>query len=168
MISYQELFEIGETFEAFVGDGLPAETEAARVIQQKLAEPDVISAASLQRLQALKGRYHLLIAAEMWCPDCQINVSAMDYLQRMQPNIDLAIITKGRAEDELKARLQLERISIPVVLVLDAQFNLVGRFIERPQDVITGGDAVKADYRAGKYLESTVRDFLDIFESAQA
>lgn len=86
----------------------------------------------------------------------------MDYLQRNQPNIQLGVITKGRAENELKQRLDLERISIPFVLVLNDQFQPVGRFIEQPRAVIDGGNAVKPDYRAGEYLESTVQDFLDI------
>jgi hypothetical protein len=106
------------------------------------------------------------VAGEMWCPDCQINVTVMDYLQRAQPNIQLGVITKGRAENELKQRLELERISIPFVLVLNDQFQPVGRFVERPRAVIDGGDAVKPGYRAGGYLESTVQDFLDIFEAA--
>jgi hypothetical protein len=50
--------------------------------------------------------------------------------------------------------------------VLDEQFEPVGRFVESPQAVIEGGDAVKADYRAGKYLESTLQDFLAIFEES--
>jgi len=52
------------------------------------------------------------------------------------------------------------------VLVLNDQFQPVGRFVEQPRDVIDGGDAVKPGYRAGGYLESTVQDLLDIFEAA--
>lgn len=167
MASYEELFAIGERFDAFVGRGLPAEIAAVETVRRKLAEPDTISAAVRQRLQAIQGRYHLLVVGEMWCPDCQINVTVMDYLQRTQPQIDLTIISKGRAEDDLQARLGLDRISIPLVVVLDADFQRVGRFIERPQAVIAGGDAVKPNYRAGQYLESTARDFLAIFEGAE-
>jgi hypothetical protein len=166
MITYQELFTFGESFDSFVSRGMSAEIAAVRRIQEKLAAPDAISPASLHRLNAVTRRFHLLVAGEMWCPDCQINVSVMDFLQRVQPNIDLAIITKGRAEDELKQRLELDRISIPFVLVLDDGFQPVGRFIERPLEVIDGGDALKPDYRAGKYLDSTVQDFLNIFEAA--
>lgn len=167
MTAYQELIGVGETFESFVSRGLPAEISAVRAIQAKLATPEAISAVTEQRLQAIQGQYHLLIAGEMWCPDCQLNLTAIDYLQHVNPNIDLAIITKGRAENALKPRLELERIPVPFVLVLDAQFQPVGRFIEMPQDVIAGAEAVKPDYRAGKYLESTVREMLGIFEAAE-
>lgn len=166
MTSYQELFNIGEDFESFVSRGLPAEITAVRQIQHTLAEPGAIAAASLQRLRAVQDRFHLLVAGEMWCPDCQINMTVIDYLRRTQANIDLAIITKGRAENELTQRLELQRIPVPLVVVLNDQFQMVGRFLERPQQVVLGGDAVKADYRAGKYLESTLQDLLDLFEAA--
>lgn len=166
MLSYKELFGFAEDFDSFVRRGLPSEIAAVAEIKARIAEPDAIKPQTLQRLRDVKGRFHLLVAGEMWCPDCQINVTAMDYLQRNQPNIQLGVITKGRAENELKQRLDLERISIPFVLVLNDQFQPVGRFIEQPRAVIDGGNAVKPDYRAGEYLESTVQDFLDIFEAA--
>lgn len=166
MLSYQELFTFAEDFDAFVRRGLPSEIAAVQAIKAKIAETDSIKPQTLQRLRDVKGHFHLLVAGEMWCPDCQINVTVMDYLQRTQPNIQQGIITKGRAENELKKRLELDRISIPFVLVLNDRFQPVGRFIEQPRDVIDGGDAVKPDYRAGGYLESTVQDFLDIFEAA--
>jgi len=167
MTWYQDLFAIGQTFDAFVEHGLPAEISAVREIQLKLATADTLTPATRQRLGAVNQRFHLLVAGEMWCPDCQINVTVMDDLQRTQPNIDLAVITKARAEDALKQPLALERISIPFVLVLNDAFEPVGRFVERPQAVIDGGDALKPAYRAGDYLESTVKDLLDIFEASR-
>lgn len=167
MASYEELFSIGEGFDAFVAHGLPDEIAGVRAVQGKLGAADAVSAATRQRMQAVSRRYHLLVAGEMWCPDCQINVTVMDHLQRVQPRIDLAVITKGRAEDDLRERLALERIPIPVVAVLDERFELVGRFIERPQLVIAGGDALKPEYRAGQYLEDTLTDLLAIIEAAE-
>ncbi|MFV3307812.1 thioredoxin family protein [Pseudomonas sp. NY15181] len=167
MASYEELFSIGEGFDAFVAHGLPDEIAGVRTVQVKLAAPEAISAATRQRMQAVSRHYHLLVAGEMWCPDCQINVTVMDFLQRTQPRIDLSVITKGRAEDDLRERLALERIPIPVVAVLDERFELVGRFVERPQVVIAGGDGLKPDYRAGQYLEDTLTDLLDIIEAAE-
>lgn len=166
MTSYQQLLDIGETFESFVSRGLPAEREAVRAMQDKLNSQGTISAVNLARVHALDGPLHLLVAAEMWCPDCQINVTVMDYLQRVQPKIQLKIIGKGRAEHALKQRLTLERISIPLALVLNENWQLIGRFVEQPQAVSLGGDAVRADYRAGAYLEHTLRELLDTLESA--
>ena len=167
MTSYQQLFSIGEAFESFVSRGLPNEINAVRMLQQKLTAPAAVSDDTRRRISAIVGRFHLLTAGEMWCPDCQINLTAMDYLQRIQPGISVAIISKSRAEHALKQRLALERISIPLVLVLDDAFEVVGRFVERPQAVIAVGETIEADYRAGECLESTLQELLDIIERLQ-
>ncbi len=124
MASYAELFDIGEDFAAFVGHGLATEQGAVARFRQKL-ESNGLPSALTERLQRIERRYRLLVAGEMWCPDCQINLAALDFAQRLQPNIELAIISKGRAEDDLRQRLALERIAIPLVLVLDEEFNLL-------------------------------------------
>lgn len=153
MASYAELFDIGEDFAAFVGHGLATEQGAVARFRQKL-ESNGLPSALTERLQRIERRYRLLVAGEMWCPDCQINLAALDFAQRLQPNIELAIISKGRAEDDLRQRLALERIPIPLVLVLDEEFNLLGRFVERPQAVLDGGPQALAAYKAGDYLST--------------
>ncbi|ELK4796334.1 TPA: thioredoxin family protein [Pseudomonas aeruginosa] len=165
MASYAELFDIGEDFTAFVGHGLATEQGAVARFRQKL-ESNGLPSALTERLQRIERRYRLLVAGEMWCPDCQINLAALDFAQRLQPNIELAIISKGRAEDDLRQRLALERIAIPLVLVLDEEFNLLGRFVERPQAVLDGGPQALAAYKAGDYLEHAIGDVLAIIEGA--
>lgn len=165
MPSYQDLVAIGERFDAFANRGLPAEIATVRTVQALLGRADALSPETHQRLAAIQSRYHLLAAGEMWCPDCQLNLAAMDHLQRLQPKVSLAIISRARAEHALKARLALERISIPLVLVLNEEFEPIGRFVEQPQSVVDGGEAAEADYRAGGYLESTIHDLLAIIET---
>lgn len=167
MVSYAELFDIGEDFRAFVGRGLAAEQGAVARIRQKL-EADALSDASRERLRRIDKRYRLLAAGEMWCPDCQINLAALDFMQRLQPNLELAIISRGRAEDALRERLGLERVSIPLVLVLDEEFHPLGRFVERPQAVLAGGPEALPAYKAGDYLDSTVDEILAIIENPAA
>ncbi len=168
MPSYQDLVAIGERFDAFASRGLPAEIETVRTAQALLGRADALSGETHQRLAAIRGRYHLLAAGEMWCPDCQLNLAALDHLQRLQPKISLAIISKARAEHALKTPLNLERISIPLVLVLDERFEPIGRFVEQPQAVVDGGEAAKADYRAGRYLQSTLAELLTIIEAHES
>ncbi|WP_070887704.1 thioredoxin family protein [Pseudomonas argentinensis] len=168
MPSYQDLFAIGESFNAFASRGLPAEIETVRTAQAQLGRTDALSAETHQRLAAVQGRYHLLAAGEMWCPDCQLNLAAMAHLQQLQAKVSLAIISRARAEHALKTLLELERISIPLVLVLDDRFEPIGRFVEQPQAVVDGGEAAKTDYRAGRYLQSTIAEVLAIIEAHEA
>lgn len=121
--------------------------------------------ATLERLTRLKGRYQLLVAAEIWCPDCHINVAVMDFMCKAQPNIELAIISKGRAENDLQNSLGLERILVPVVAILDERYNLIGTFVERPrimQEHATGPAMLR--YKAGEYMDDTLQDLLDVME----
>lgn len=166
MATYRELFDIGQSYTEFVGSGLPAETAAAAAIAQRL-EDQGPAAPLLQRIEQIERRYHLLVVGEMWCPDCQINVTVLDDLCRRQPRIDLAVITKGRAEDDLKTRLGLERIAIPLVVVLDEAFEPAGLFIERPRLVREGDEAVLRAYKAGEHLDATLVDVLELIEQAE-
>lgn len=166
MATYRELFDIGQSYTEFVGSGLPAETAAAAAIAQRL-EDQGPAAPLLQRIEQIERRYHLLVVGEMWCPDCQINVTVLDDLCRRQPRIDLAVITKGRAEDDLKTRLGLERIAIPLVVVLDKAFEPAGLFIERPRLVREGDEAVLRAYKAGEHLDATLVDVLELIEQAE-
>ncbi|WP_407316361.1 thioredoxin family protein [Pseudomonas sp. nanlin1] len=167
MVSFEQLFEVGESFADFARRGLAHELASVQRVEQQLAEPEAISAATLARLAAITGRYHLLVAGEIWCPDCQLNVTALDFMCRRQGALQLAVISKGRAENHFAAQLGLARVPVPLVLVLDAQFALLGQFVERPRAVVAGDAQVLAEYKAGLYLEAAMDDVLAIIEAAQ-
>jgi hypothetical protein len=165
MASYETLFQIGDTFEAFVCRGLDTEKEAVERFSRRLSMN--LTCPTVERLEQVQARYHLLIAGELWCPDCQLNITALKTLNRLQPRIDMAIISKARAEHDLKDRLQLERIAIPLVLVLDENFELLGTFVEQPTSVIDRGESARDDYRNGRYLEETITEVLAIIEKEE-
>jgi hypothetical protein len=165
MASYPQLLEIGESFEAFVEGGLDTERAAVESNARKLCMQ--LSCKTVERIEAVQGRYHLLIAGEMWCSDCQLNITAFNTMRRLQPRIDLSIISRGRAEADLKERLGLEKVSIPLVAILDDTYNLVGVFIEKPRTVAELGDSARDDYRSGAYLEDVIGEVLGYIELAE-
>ncbi|WAH55579.1 thioredoxin family protein [Pseudomonas silvicola] len=166
MSGYRELFEKGMGFAAFVATGLDAEQEGVVRAGQNLAAAG-LSKVTRQRLATLVGDYYLLVAGEMWCPDCQVNLVALDALCAAQPRVRLAVISKARAEQQLRERLGLTKVSIPLVVVLDAGFEPVGLFVERPQVVIQGDEQTLAAYKAAQLLEATVTDVLALMERAE-
>lgn len=166
MTVYSQLFETGQDFDAFVATGQASEISGATHARGALATHGIDEQVR-QRLAAIQGNYYLLAAGEMWCPDCRLNLAALDYLCAVQPRVRLAVIPRARAEQALRERLGLERVSIPLVLVLDAEFKLLGLFIERPQAVIDGGPPVLAAYKAGEFLAATLSDVLAILETAE-
>jgi len=165
MSGYRELFERGMGFVAFVATGLDAEQEGVSRAEQRLAATG-FSEATRQRMAAVAGDYYLLAAGEMWCPDCQVNLVALDALCAAQPRVRLAVISKARAEQQLRDRLGLSKVSIPLVVVLDAGFEPIGLFIERPQAVIQGDEQTLAAYKAAQMLDATLTDVLAIIESS--
>ncbi|MGY4493909.1 thioredoxin family protein [Pseudomonas sp. TE3610] len=162
MASYSQLFALGLPFDTFVATGLPAEIATVTQARQSFAGLDE------QRLAAIKDDYYLLAAGEMWCPDCQLNLTALQALSLAQPRVHLGIISKSRAEHDLRERLGLEKVSIPLVVVLDSHFEQVGLFVERPRLVVEGDDEVLAAYKAGQHQQATADDVLAIIEAAQA
>ncbi|EIK96139.1 hypothetical protein PMM47T1_12643 [Pseudomonas sp. M47T1] len=166
MASYSQLSDIGQRFDAFVATGLEGEADTVHRAQQVL-EADGVSERTLQRLSAIKGSYRLLAAGEMWCPDCQLNLAALDYLCRLQPRVQLAVVSKARAEHDLRERLGLDKVSIPLVVVMDCAFEPIGLFVERPRAVVEGSAEVLAAYKAGQCLEATISDVLALIENAE-
>ncbi|HTI01065.1 MAG TPA: thioredoxin family protein [Acidisoma sp.] len=167
MASYEALCGIDFGFADFVKSGTPDEIAEVTAIQSRINGGGPISPQTVRRLKAVPGHYHLLVAAEMWCSDCRVNVTAMDFLCRQQPNITLTIVTKARAEEELRTALGLNDIRAPVAAILDEHYRLIGRFIERPSFVAERGvEALGQGYRNGNYTDSTLTDILAVLEAA--
>ncbi|WP_147194677.1 thioredoxin family protein [Pantoea sp. MBD-2R] len=165
MINFKELFSAGASFNAFATTGLAGEIKAVEEARTKLASlPESLK----EEVRAVQGNYYLLTAAELWCPDCQRNVTAMQFLSELQPTIQQAIISKSRAERSLMAALQLEKIPVPFTAILNADFELLGTFVERPQAVINGDDEVLQRYRQGELLGETVKDILAVIQQSAA
>ncbi|WP_339420150.1 MULTISPECIES: thioredoxin family protein [unclassified Pseudomonas] len=168
MVSLKELFEIGQDFGSFVYGGLDSEVFAVHAIERKLSEGACVSHKTLERLFSVVGDYNLLVVGEMWCPDCHLSIPVFNYICQIQRKIDMSIISKGRGEEDLKERLGLNEILMPVVAVLDFDYQLVGTFVERPNFIVNDeGVDTLGDYKAGKHLEKTVSDILGVIEIAE-
>jgi len=163
MMTYKELLEHGDNFHTYVGRGTHKERQDVAKIIARLENGTGLRPDTLGRLVSIEEDYHLLAAGEMWCPDCRINITAMNKLCELQPRLKLSVISKGRAEDEIMEELGLDEILIPVVAVLNSDYEVVGQFIERP-DVIADLDdieSVKVDYSEGAYMDATIREIID-------
>jgi hypothetical protein len=167
MTGLQALCGIDFGFADFVKSGTPEEIEEVTAIQGRIDGGGPISPGTVRRLKALPGHFHLVVAAEMWCPDCRVNVTAMDFLSRQQPNIRLSLVTQARAEREMRAALDLTHIPVPTAAILDEHYTLIGRFLERPSFVVESGlETLGQGYRNGNYTDSTVTDILAVMEAA--
>lgn len=168
MIDYRELFSAGASFETFARTGLAGEIAAVKEARAKLASEEFVASELKERIGQVRGTYYLLTAAELWCPDCQRNVTAMQFISELQPNVSQAIISKSRAERTLLPALALDKVRIPFTLVLNAKFEPIGTFVERPGKVVNGGEAELQAYREGRLLNEAIEDILAIISRHEA
>ena len=154
MTGLQALCGIAFGFTDFVKSGTPEEIEEVTAIQGRIDGGGPISPGTVRRLKALPGHFHLVVAAEMWCPDCRVNVTAMDFLCRQQPNVTLSIITRARAEREMRTPLDLAHVPVPTAAILDEHYQLI--------DLTASGDAKGV----GPLLKQHIRTWEPIFVEA--
>lgn len=164
-MNFIEFYEIGMNFETFVGTGSRSERDRIPKNYGRIQ----ISAGDLEKIKAF-DTVKFLIVGEIWCPDVQLNGSVVRKFCEINHNFDMRVITKGRGEKFLKPILELEELKIPLILILDEEGNLLGKFAERPQTVKALPDfqEIKIDYMKGAYLKDTVAELIEIIEKGMA
>lgn len=81
---------------------------------------------------SVSGDWHLLALAEGWCGD---GMHVLPYLARLEeafPNIGLRIVSRDENPDLMESHLSNGSRSIPVVLILDEEFQEVAWWGPRP------------------------------------
>lgn len=162
MIDWRGLFQLGETFSQYRTHGFPEERAAVDRIEKLLHAPGALSTTVQQRIASLNTPFYLLVAAEMWCPDCHRNVTAFNALCERNTRIQMRIVTRSRAERSIAPAMELTKVAIPFAVVLDSSYSPLGTFTERPANVVQGGDSELARYRANQELESAIVDILNL------
>jgi hypothetical protein len=123
---------------------------------------------TINRIKEIDYAVKILVFAEMWCPDCIVNIPALEIMKRQNSNIDYRILTRDDNIELLKGYEVEGRPRIPTFLIFNSDFNLIGTFIEKPafiKEVETHGDQVniikvKKAYRNGEYVEETINEVL--------
>lgn len=97
-------------------------------------ERAVVPADLVTRVEALGGAWHLLVISEDWCIDSQSVVPAISALADAAPNLDFRQIRREAEPELMDAHLSNGTArAIPVVIVLDADFQERGWWGSRPQ-----------------------------------
>lgn len=87
------------------------------------------------RLCEVRGQFHLMALNEDWCGD---SVNILPYVSRLadsHPGIELRILGRDDNPDLMSAHLTGTSKSIPVVIVFDEEFNEIGWWGPRPNDL---------------------------------
>jgi len=158
---YKALFDQGIEFKTYLAQGNDEDVLAVSQAADSLVSQ--LTHSIVERLAKLENGTHILIAGETWCPDCQLNITAISAMAELQPKIKVSIISRDLAQENLLDKLDITEVKIPLVVVLDQYYELKGLFIEQPNLVkINQDEALKVAYNKGELLAETIKEVLDI------
>lgn len=157
-MTFKELFQIGQKFEDYIKVGSQGEKNETSKYYSKIDLPKDI----INEIKEIEGKIYILASGEMWCPDCQLNITVAKKLTEINDNIKLSIISLGRGKMFLKPLLNLEEFKIPTMVILDENFNQLGLFLEQPKTVkkIEKNDKNKLLYLKGNFLVDVAKELI--------
>jgi hypothetical protein len=132
------------------------------------------------RVARLRQQWHLLVLSEDWCGDSMNTLPAIARLTEATALIDMRIIGRDANPDLITAHLSGLSRSIPVIMVLDDDFNECGWWGPRPGSlqawVTESGLALPKEERyrqvrmwyARDQGQTAVHELLEIIAKAEA
>ena len=160
-MAFKNFFEQGIDFKTYLAQG--TEDEALAVIKAADALAGQLTQSLAMRIVSLEQGANILIAGETWCPDCQLNITAISAMAELHPKIKVSIVSRDFAQENLLDKLDITEIKIPLVVVLDQYYQPKGLFIEQPTKVKESQDeALQSVYDNAELLTQTIEEVLDI------
>jgi len=123
----RERFEAGVEFRDFLATVESHKTLWHQIYERAELPPEIRESAA-----SISGRWHFLALAEDWCGDA---VHVLPYLARLEetfPGLQLRILTREENPDLMESHLTNGTRSIPVVMILDEDFDEVAWWGPRP------------------------------------
>ena len=161
-------------------DYLEREVKDRPELWKKLWERSAVTEAELARAARLGGPWRLLVISEDWCGDAVNTVPVLARLAEAAPGLEMRVVKRDENPELMDRYLTGASRSIPLAVVLDADFCPVGRWGPRPaelQDFVLREKAAKTRPSAEIYRDArawyardrgatTVRELLDVIERA--
>lgn len=162
----QQLFKKGMFFEVFAPNDGDVNTEKLLEIYNKIE----INEDLLSKIKSINKSIHILAFAEMWCPDCIINLPALKKISDINPNIAFKILPRESNEKYMEGYKIGGKPRIPTFVILNDKFEELGVFIENPKildDIIGKGNQVeiivaRRKYKKGEYVNETIKEIINI------
>lgn len=168
MIKLKNLFDNGLSFRSFMLNV----DEDNRKKFMKYYIPMNIDEEVKQKIIFMDKEINILGVVEPWCPDCHINLSVLEKMISLNNKINLRLVTKDGAGDELEEYKENDKLKVPTFIVMDKDFRIKGAFIEKidmvkAADIETlEGSKINMQYKAGKLINEIAEELLKILTSA--
>ncbi len=174
---YRDLYAGGQTFDAFLADAV----RRKELWDGNWEASAQIDAEVIARARAVGGNWHILAVAIDSCSDSVNTIPYLARLAAMVEGVELRVIDPETGRGIMEAHPTPDgRPSTPTVLLLDADFEKKGCFIERPTPlqtrILENPEGLSSSeiyqWKMGWYEEDsgaeTVREFVEIMEAAAA
>jgi len=161
-----KLFKSGTSFQGFLNKDKDINRQRTLETYDNIVlEEDII-----EKIKGIDVQVFILVFAEIWCPDCMINVPALQKMRDINPNIQISILSREDNESYIEAYKFGDKIKIPTFIIFDADYNEKGVFVEYPQtvkDIVAKGNELeitvaRRKYKKGEYIADTILEILDI------
>jgi len=170
--SLEQRFNDGETFADFLA--LPHQY---RDLWNALYKHATVSEDLLARARKIQKPWHLLVLSEDWCGDSINTLPLIAKLTDDVPSLDLRILGRDANPDLMDAHLTGKSRSIPVIMLLDANYVERGSWGPRPRPlqewVMAHIELPKADrykevrtWYARDHGVTSLTEILDIIDGA--
>lgn len=161
-----DLFQKGQSFSEFVDQDKDTYKEKTLELYEKIS----VSEELIKKIKGIKKIINVLVFAEIWCPDCMINVPVLQKITEINPNIKMSIVSREGNEAYMDSYKFNGKPKIPTFVFLNETYEELGTFIEQPQivkDVELKGKQVeiivaKRKYRKGEFYLETMEEIMDI------
>ncbi len=127
VMGIRDRFEKALTFQQFLA-GIQHSQHPWREFYRRARVPEDL----LGRARDLPGRWNFLALSEDWCGD---GANSLPYLARLvdeSPNLEMRLLSRDQNPDLMDSHLTGEARAIPVVMILDGDFQEVGWWGPRP------------------------------------
>ncbi|KAB3530338.1 thioredoxin family protein [Alkaliphilus serpentinus] len=167
-MDFQKLYESGCSFLEFINKDEDINRE--KIIE--VYEAIEIDENLLHKIKEVNRPIYILVFAEIWCPDCIINVPALQKINEINSNVHFSILPREGNEKVLAPYRVGGKVKIPTFIVLDRDYKELGAFIEIPttvREIANRGNEVeiivaKRKYRKGEFISNTIEEILSIIE----
>lgn len=171
-VSLEQRFNGGETFADFVG-----RPHQYADLWNALYKRAIVPEDLLARAKKIQKPWHLLVLSEDWCGDSINILPLVAKLTDAVPAIDLRILGRDANPDLMDAHLTGKSRSIPVIMLLDANYVERGSWGPRPRPlqewVMAHMDLPKADrykevrtWYARDHGVTSLTEILDMIDGA--
>lgn len=165
-MNLKEMFCKGVDFQEFISQDNDTNGQTVVDIYNSIRLDDDL----IKSIKSIDKKINILGFAEIWCPDCIINVPAINKAIENNSNFDLKIVPREGNETCMEKYKLDGKIRIPTFVVLDDNFNELGVFVETPmtfKKVIKNSNepemiVAKRKYKKGDYILDTIEEVLQI------